>query len=611
MPKLLALVHGHFRRHWRAVLLLRDRFRVSEEAAHLLLAGLVGLLGGLIHLAYYSLNHAIQLGLFHHVGEMLDLARQASPWERLLFPVEGGLLAGLVLYLGLRWVPNAGRTNLLEVVVAGDGRLPLRAALVRAFSSLLSISTGASVGREGLIVQLTATLSSKLGQAAKWPPYRLRLLVACGAAAGMAAAFDAPVAGAVFAAQIVLGNFSMKLFAPLVFSSVVAAMMSRRFFGIEQWYQAPAFDFTRLGQLPWFVVLGVLCGGVGALFLKFLQLGETVFNKTRLPVWARLPLAGAAVGWMAMTYPEVLGNGYGATNEMLRNELPLLTLAALFLVKLVGTSLCVGAGTVGGVFTPTLYLGAALGSLMGGALHAAHWGDPLPTGAFGLVGMAGMLAATTRSPLLAIIMIFELSLNYSIMPPLMLACVVAALVARSLHSESVYTEPLRRRGVVLESESQRLGAATEQTVSDFMIEPVPPLLDTASFRETADRFLTTTHYFLPVVNAESRLVGVVALQDLKQFLNAGQELSGVIALDVMRPPPPSLTPSQRLADALPVLLSSDQRNIPVVNNRVESRLVGAVSRSQALALISEAIAASAPENPPPDNPRPPGVSQAG
>ena len=594
ISKLLAVTQRYIRRHWRGVLILRDRVRVNEEAFHLLLAGLVGFGGGLIHLAYHGLSQLIQLSLFGQTGEILRLARAAAPWQRCVIPAVGGLAAGLVLHFGLRFVGKPRLMNLLEVVVAGDGRLPLRAALLRGLSSLLSISTGASIGREGLIVHLAATFSSKLGQWAAWPPYRLRLLVACGAAAGMAAAFDAPVAGAVFAAQIVLGNFSMKLFAPLVFSSVIAAMTSRRFFGIETWYQVPAFDFTRLGQLPWFVILGAISGLVGAAFLKLMQYGETSFEQTRLPIYIRLPLAGLAVGGLAVAYPEVLGNGYGATNEMLAGDFLLPVLGGLFVVKLAATALCVGAGTVGGVFTPTLYLGAALGSFMGGALHLANLGQPVPSGAFGLVGMGSMLAATTRSPLLAIIMVFELSLNYSIMPPLMLACVVSTLVARTLHSESVYTEPLRRRGLLLEGETLRLGAATEQTVGDLMHEPVAPVRDTTPFGEITDRFLTGTHLYLPVVDANDSMIGVVALQDLKQFLNAGQELSGVIALDVMRPPPPSLTPDLRLSDALPIMLASEQRNIPVINTRKEHKLVGAISRVEALSILSEAISASAP-----------------
>jgi CIC family chloride channel protein len=160
---------------------------------------------------------------------------------------------------------------MLEVVVAGDGKLPLRSGLVKAASSLVSIGTGASIGREGGITQLTATLASKLGQWAYWPPYRLRLLVGCGAASGISAAYNAPIAGAVFASMIVLGNISMNLFGPLVFSSVIAAMVSRSFFGIEPWYVVPPFEFTSVLQLPWFVLLGLACGLCGAVFLKMIR----------------------------------------------------------------------------------------------------------------------------------------------------------------------------------------------------------------------------------------------------------------------------------------------------------------------------------------------------
>jgi CIC family chloride channel protein len=204
--------------------------------------------------------------------------------------------------------------------------------------------------------------------------------------------------------------------------------------------------------------------------------------------------------------------------------------------------------------------------------------------------MGSVLAATTHSPLLAMIMVFEISLNYTLMPPLMVACAVATLVARRFHPDSVYTEPLRRKGLEVEGESLRLGAATQQTVGDLMREPIPPLKQTATFRAIADRFLTSPNNFLPVVDEKQQLVGIVALQDLKEYLNAGQELNGVIAFDVMRPPPACLTPSQKLLDALPVLLASEQRNIPVVNTQKERRLVGALVRGEALGLLSEAIA---------------------
>jgi chloride channel protein, CIC family len=577
-------------RHWRGLLRLREHLRVSEEAVHLLLAGGVGVIGALVNVLFYFFSDSLKELVLHQQGDWTEIADQLPGWQRLLTPAVGGLAAGLILFWALRIVGLPGSSNLLEVVVVGDGRLRFRTAFFKALSSLLTISSGGSIGREGPIIQLSATLASKCGQLVDWQPYRLRLLVACGAAAGIAAAYNAPVAGAVFAAQIVLGNFSMGLFAPLVFASVVATVLSRSFFGIAPWYQVPAnIDFTRILQLPWFLVLGVLTGLVGAAFLTLLRRSEAIFDRTRLPVYARIALGGLLVGAIAILYPEVWGNGYGPTNQILHETWGLRFLAGLFLAKLLATLLTVGSGAVGGVFTPTLFLGAAVGALFDMLLHEAHLAPTLPTGAFALVGMGSMLAATTHSPLLAMIMIFEISLNYTLMPPLMVACAVSTLVARGVHRDTVYTEALRRRGLDLERESRRLGAATQRTVGDLMRAPVPPLKQTALFREIADRFLGSPYNFLPVVDHADRLVGVVALQDLKQYLNAGQELGGVIAYDVMRPLPPCLTPDQTLVDAVPVLLASEQRNIPVVNTRQENKLVGAVVRAEALGVVSEAI----------------------
>jgi CIC family chloride channel protein len=587
---MVAKARDFLHRHWRRALRWREKLVLNEEAFHLVLAGLVGVIGGLVNLAFYYGVHLIQ------PGDPVEVAGRLNDWERILVPTLGGLAAGLVLHWGLRFVGPQGSTNLLEVIVAGDGRLPFRTELVKTVSAIISIATGASIGREGGITQLAATLSSKLGQIAKWPPYRLRLLVGCGAASGIAAAYNAPIAGAVFASLIVLGNFSMNLFAPLVFSSVIAAMMSRTFFGIEPWYKIPPFPAATLSQLPWFVLLGVLCGAAGAVFLKLLRQGEECFRKLNWPVYLRLTFAGFIVGIIAIGFPGVCGNGYSMTNDILHEKFltganPLLWLAGLLVAKWVATAATVGAGTVGGVFTPTLFIGASAGALFGVTLHQlGGLAAGVPAGAFALVGMGAVLAATTRSPLLAMIMIFELSLDYSLVPPLMLACVVSILVARQLHGESVYTEHLRVKGLALGQETSRPGAAMEQTIGDFMRAPVTPVRESTSLREIADRFLTNSNNFLPVVDARQRLLGVVALQDLKGFLNAAQDLDAVIAYDVMRPPPKCLTPGQRLLEALPAVLESDLHNVPVVNNPAENKLVGAVVRAEVLAIFSEAIA---------------------
>jgi H+/Cl- antiporter ClcA/CBS domain-containing protein len=713
-------VHGFFRRHWQRALRIREKMRFSEEAFHLVLAGGVGVLGGLVNLFFYYATESVKTLFLRAPGDPVEVAEMMVRWERLLVPTLGGLCAGLVLYWGLRLAGPQRPGNLLEVIVAGDGRLPLRSGLVKFLSSLITIGSGGSIGREGGITQLSATFASKWGQWAGWHPYRLRLLVGCGAASGIAAAYNAPISGAVFAALIVMGNFSMNLFAPLVFSSVVAAMVSRSFFGIRPWYTVPTFEFTSIAQLPWFVCLGLAVGALAAAFLKLLNLSEELFKRLRAPAYVRLALGGLLVGLIALGFPEVWGNGYVVTNRMLQGEyvsprfgpqdivsldefavklqhpartngvsqyildglsaatremlatyqdgadpqlqkslaeamnhaiesgplytperfagvnlsaetaallrqnptgselerlnrlllqeaypgditssraysdarFALLFLGGLFLAKLVATLATVGSGAVGGVFTPTLFLGAGLGATFALLLRELHVAQQLPVAVFAVVGMGSMLSATTRSPLLAIIMIFEISLDYSVLPPLSLACVVATLVARRLHPSSIYTEPLRQKGLIVHQDPNTSESATERTVSDLMRAPVTPVRETTPLGEIANRFLTGANNFLPVVDARGLLVGMVALQDLKEYLGSGDEVLGVIAYDIMRPPPPCVTPNQRLLEVLPVVLASEQRNIPVVNTLKEYRLVGALARSEVLGIFSELIASN-------------------
>jgi len=586
-----ASTRNYLRQHWQKALQVRQRLVLSQEVLHLLMAGVVGLMGGVINVLFYLAIEGAQALFVRHPGEnIVEVARRLSwPW-RLVTPVLGGLAAGGVLYWGLRLVGKQRSTNLLEVVVAGDGRLPFRSGIIRAVSSLMSIGSGASIGREGGITQLSATMASKWGQLAHWPPYRLRLLVACGAAAGIAAAYNAPITGAVFAAHIVLGNFSMNLFAPLLCASVVSSMLSRSFFGIHPWYEVPNYDFTSIVQLPWFVVLGFLAGGLGAGFLKLLESSKGVFQRIPL-LYVRMAVGGLLVGTIALRYPEVWGNGHEVTTQIIQHPMELKELLGVFLGKLVATVISVGSGAVGGVITPTLFLGAGLGSLLGMTLQHFGWAPAnLPIGIFALAGMGSVFAATTRSPLLAIVMVLEISQNYSLMPALMLGCAISTLVSRRLHANSIYTEPLKLRG--LEMESFRLGAATEQTIGDLMRAPVPPLRENTPLPEIADRFLRSPNNYLPVVDAQDRLLGLVALQDLKEYLGAGAELNAVIAADIMGPVPPCLVPGQKLLDALPVLLGSEQRHVPVVNTMEEKRLVGSVMRAEALAALSEVIAAS-------------------
>ena len=601
---------------------LINRIMANEEAFHLVLAAIIGVIGGLVNLAFLKLVALIQWIVFQKSGDSAVLAQDLSAFLRILVPTLGGILAGMVLLLRSHLSGIQKPTNVLEVVAVGDGRIGMRSTLVNAWSSLLSIGTGASIGREGAITQLTATFASKWGQFHQWQPYRLRLMVACGAAAGLAAAYNAPIAGALFAALVLVGNFSMNLFAPLVMASVVATMVSRFWFGIEPWYELPeSIDYgqaARLSQMGWFLVLGIISGAGGAFFLKSIQNAQSATDKYAWPSWAKLGLAGLVVGLIALVFPGVWGNGYEITNQILHADssetgftgliqgsvlsdlqawqISVVVLAGLLVAKFVATVCTVGAGTVGGVFTPTLFLGAGLGAAFGQALGLFDFADETPTVAFALVGMGSVLAATTRSPLLAMILIFEISLKYELMPPLMIGCVVATLVSQKLHKASVYSAPLHRRGLVVDQESRRMGSATDRCIGDVMVGPTSPIKETASLPEISEIFLRSPRNYLPVLSVDKRLVGVISLQDLKAHLNAGDELRAVIALDLMRPPETFLTPNRRLMEALPEIMGSEMEMIPVVNSNREMRLVGSVSRSETLGLMSEAIARSGEEN---------------
>jgi CIC family chloride channel protein len=310
-----------------------------------------------------------------------------------------------------------------------------------------------------------------------------------------------------------------------------------------------------------------------------------------LPIHVRLMFGGLVVGGIAIGWPEVWGNGYAGANRLLTEPMVLHVVLGLLLAKVVATVAAVGAGTVGGVFTPTLFVGAGVGTAFGMMLHAGGHALQLPTHIFALVGMGSVLAATVHSPLLAMIMIFEISLNYSMMPPLMLSCVLATLVARRLHPDSVYTSSLRDHDIDPLAENTTLGASQMQRIGDIMRAPVPPVRDDTLLPDLAAQFLKHAYNYLPVINDKEHLIGLVALHDIKPHLHAADELKCVIASDIMIPVGQVLTPSDLVLDALPKLLKSDQRNIPVVNDLRSRQLVGSVSKSEALALLSEAIAA--------------------
>jgi len=365
----------------------------------------------------------------------------------LALPAGGGLLAGLVLLLGRRIARGESSTDYMEAIVIGSGHVPIRASLIKSMAALFSIGSGGSIGREGPMVQLSAVMASFIGRWRQFTPPQLRLLVACGAAAGIASAYNAPIAGSFFVAEIILGTIAMESLGPLAVSAVAAALTVRGLNpGETQLYQVPPFKLNSAWEMIPYVVLGLIAGVGAPWFLRSLRQAEKFFLGTKLPLIARLTLGGLAVGALAIKVPEVSGNGYSVVVDILNGNVVWTALLLIFVCKWLATAASFGSGAPGGVFTPSLFMGASAGYLFGTGVHAIWPSGAANPGAFALVGMGAFLSAASHAPVMAVIMLFEMTLSYDIILPLMLCSVVAYYTAKGIEDRSLYSEAFEAEG---------------------------------------------------------------------------------------------------------------------------------------------------------------------
>lgn len=566
------------RRLVRVRIWLSEHVRISELQVTLLWAALIGYAGAWSSIFFRSATELIHRLATGHGGSYVESFKLLPDWKRVAVPVCGGLLAGLVLYLGNRFKARQNSTDYMEAVVVGDGRLSVRASLVKCLSALFSGASGGSIGREGPLVQLSSLVASVAGRMLRFPLARQRQIVACGAAAGIASAYHSPISGAFFVAEIVLGTVAMESLGPLVVSSVVATLATRANQGSEALYAAPVFTLRETREFVPYVLLGICCGLLVPLFLRFLKACEVAFSKLRLPVYLRLAAGGVIVGLLAVYRPEVTGNGGSLVFAILNHPGTWQALAVVLACKLLATGATFGSGAVGGVFTPTLFTGAAAGFLFGEACRALLPGWGLEPGAFGLVGMGAFLAAATGAPLMAIIMIFELTLNYQILMPVTLAGVFSYYVSRSLTGRSLYGDVLKRKGQVAVT-----AYLSTLKVGDLMSRAGDSISADAGFGEVVGMFLQGRRDFLSVVE-NGRFVGTVSLHDIKPYLDQPELESLLIAKDVMREETCRLAADQTLGEALHVFGRAESECLPVLDPA--ARLLGHVTKTDVLLFLA-------------------------
>ena len=569
-----------FRKAW-------ERLRSPGMPLGLILAGIVGVGGGLGAVLFRWLIFLFQRVFFGGTAWLLGFL---GPYHAIVAPAAGGLLVGLIVNYFAKEAKGHGVPEVMLAVAAKGGRIRPRVAAAKILASAICIGSGGSVGREGPIVQIGSALGSTLGQLLRLPTVWLRTLVGCGASAGISATFNAPLGGCFFTMELLFRSFATKGFAFVVVSSVVGNLVALYFLG-----NSPAFNVGNIyvladaREMLLYLCLGVLTGLVGVAFIKAIHFSENLFEAIhRIPDWLKPVLGGLIVGCIGLYSPDLFGVGYGQTpwvghasiDNALAGEIPLQALIALVVLKMLATSTTIGSGGSGGVFAPSLFLGAMTGGIVGLAAERFFPGGATGEGAYALVGAAALFAGVARAPITSVVMIFELTRNYALILPVMTAVIVATGIVRLLSRETIYTEKLMRRGIDIQKMGRaRLVAGVR--VGDVMTVDFPTVPAAMSLRDLAAAFHDSGHHGFPVLDAAGKLFGVVTVSDLRgaESLPAGEATTvGEICSRSLL----TAYPDETLGEVLARAAESDVGRIPVVDPNDERRLLGVLRRTSVI-----------------------------
>ena len=562
--------------------------KASEHTTMTILAVVVGLAGGFGAIGFRYLIEFFQSISYRSVGDLIEAA-QSLPWVfRIGIPAAGGLLVGPLVYFFAREAKGHGVPEVMEAVALKSGIIRKRVVFVKSLASAICIGTGGSVGREGPIVQIGSAIGSTIGQGLKVSADRIRTLVGCGAAAGIAATFNAPIAGSMFALEIVLGDFGLATFSPIVISSVAATAVSRYFLGDAPAFIVPGYDLISAWELPLYVVLGLFCALVGATFTKVLYRLEDLFDGLKFPEYLKAVLGGLILGAMALVFPHLLGVGYEAIDLALIQELSWWLMFLLVLCKILATSVTIGSGGSGGIFAPSLFMGAMAGGFFGTGVHSIFPGITASPGAYSIVGMGAVVSATTHGPLSAILILFELTGDYKIILPLMIACIIGSLASRQLLKESIYTLKLARRGVNIRS-GKEVNVLKSIAVKDVMNPVVETIPENLSLGKFAEKISNSKYNSFPVVDEESNLAGILSFLDYHSAVFDENLKDLVVIKDLATKAVVTITPDSDLYSALEMITSKDFSILPVVSPDNPLKLLGVLSRRDIIGAYDKAV----------------------
>lgn len=511
-----------------------------------------------------------------------------SPVATILIPAAGGAVVGPLVYFLAREAKGHGVPEVMLAIAEERGRMRFRVVFVKALASAFCIGSGGSAGREGPIVQIGSALGSVLGQTMKLPVALLRTVLAAGAAGGIAATFNAPIAGVVFSLEVLLREFSARAFSVIVLASVTATVISRALLGDSPAFVVPPYELRSPWELLFYALLGVLAAVVARVFIWSIYRFEDVFDAWQIPEYMKPVVGGLCVGAVGLALPQVFGVGYETVGEALHGNLPLAMLAVLVVGKLVATSLTLGSGGSGGIFSPSLFMGAMLGGTIGRFFHTFFPDITGPVGAYALVAMAAVFGGAANAPITSIIIIFEMSGDYRIILPLMTSVVISTMISNFLGQDTIYTLKLRRRGIDILA-PRGADPLARIRVADVMTREVVTVPDTLPLSDMLKRFRAHSFTSFPVVDGNRRMVGMLGYDEMREVLMSERQAENLTARDLMRSPPAAALPEETLSEVMGKMAREGVGRLPVVSRDDRTVVLGIISRRDVLGAYQRVV----------------------
>lgn len=518
-------------------------------------------------------------------GGLSDLLGFLGKYYVIAVPAAGGLLVGPLIYYFAREAKGHGVPEVMQAVALQGGRIRPRVAVVKSLASAICIGSGGSVGREGPIVQIGSTIGSTLGQLLRLPDQRVRMLVASGAAGGIAATFNAPIAGVIFALEVILSEFSARAFGLVVLASVSASIISRTILGNVPAFAIPQYSLKSPWEMPLYFLLGIAAAFVSRGFVRILYKMEDIWDAWGASEVWKPAIGGLVIGAIGVWFPQIFGVGYGSMESALGGKLFLGTMLLLVIIKILATSITIGSGGSGGVFAPSLFIGSMLGGAFGLLAHSLFPQITSSSGAYAVVGMAAVFAGAAHAPITAILILFEMTNDYRIILPLMTAVVTSTLISQLLSRSNIYTLKLRRRGIDVHAR-KRVNLMETILVSEAMTRDFETVSESMPVAQLVERFAESGHHGFPVVNEAGDLTGMVTLSDVEEAVV--DEETDLLVSDIMTRSMLVAYPDETLEEALHRFGARDVGRLPVVERADVRKIVGLLRRGDIISAYSKA-----------------------